>query len=108
MASGNYQSQASRYLLPQSANIYQVPLRSFINQVKPKILNSTAHSIRVSVTLDTLANNLDVGTLVGSTMTINSVSLFAKMQELDIPTINYKMNQGADYVGGQPILSNVD
>ena len=92
-ASSNYQSQASRYLLGQSANIYQVPLRSFINQINPEILNSNAHSIRVSVTLDTLANILDVGTLVGANMVINSLSLLVKMQKLDMPTINYKMNQ---------------
>ena len=93
VGSGNYQSQASRYLLGQSSNIYQVPLKSFINQVMPEILNANAHSIRVSVSLDTLANILDVGTLVGSTMTINNISLLVKMQKLDIPTINYKMNQ---------------
>ena len=43
-ASGNYQSQASRYLLGQSNNIYQVPLRSFINQVNPEILNRRYNS----------------------------------------------------------------
>ena len=93
VSAGNYQSQASRYLLAQSNNIYQVPLRSFINQVNPEILNSNAHAIRVSVTLDTLANILDVGTLVGANMVINSLSLLVKMQKLDMPTINYKMNQ---------------
>ena len=92
-ASGNYQSQAQRYLLGQNSNIYQVPLRSFINQIQPEILSSSAHSIRVAVTLDSLVNILDVGALVGATMNINSVSLLVKMQKLDIPTINYKMNQ---------------
>ena len=42
VSAGNYQSQASRYLLGQSNNIYQVPLRSFINQVNPELLNSNA------------------------------------------------------------------
>ena len=93
-ASGNYQSQAQRYLLGQNSNIYQVPLRSFINQIQPEILNSSAHSIRLAVTLDSLVNILDVGALVGAaSMTINSVSLLVKMQKMDIPTINYKMNQ---------------
>ena len=92
-ASGNYQSQASRYLLGQTSNIYQVPLRSLINQIQPEILNSSAHSIRVAVTLDSLVNILDVGLLTGASMTINSVSLLVKMQKLDIPTINYKLNQ---------------
>ena len=106
VASGNYQSQASRYLLGQSSNIYQVPLRSFINQVNPEILNSNAHSIRVSVTLDTLANILDVGTLVGANMVINSLSLLVKMQKLDMPTINYKMNQLAKIGRYQDIFTS--
>ena len=93
VASGNYQSQPSRYLLGQSSNIYQVPIRSFINQIQPEIINSTLHSIRVAVTLDSLVNFLDVGGLTGASFTINSLSLLVKMQKLDIPTINYKMNQ---------------
>ena len=105
-AAGQYSSQSSRYLLGQSPNIYQVPLRSFINQVNPEILNSNAHSIRVSVTLDTLANILDVGTLVGANMVINSLSLLVKMQKLDMPTINYKMNQLAKIGRYQDIFTS--
>ena len=92
-AGGNYASQASRYLLGQNSDIYQVALRSFINQIQPEIISSSAHSIRVAVTLDSLVNILDVSSLVGANMTINSVSLLVKMQKLDMPTINYKMNQ---------------
>ena len=64
-----------------------------VTPVIADILNSNAHAIRVSVTLDTLANILDVGTLVNANMVINSLSLLVKMQKLDMPTINYKMNQ---------------
>ena len=91
--SGMYNVQSQRYALGQANTIYQVPLRSFVNQTNPEILNNN-HAFRVSLTMDSLQNIVDTGLLVGiPSMTINSISLLVKMQKFDTPTINYKLNQ---------------
>ena len=77
----------------QTNSIYQVILKNFTNQINNEILNSN-HNFRVSLTLDTIANLIDVNSLLGiPNMNINLISLLTKMQKLNQLTINYKLNQ---------------
>ena len=77
----------------QTNSIYQVILKNFTNQINNEILNSN-YNFRVSLTLDTMANLIDVNSLLGiPNMNINSISLLIKMQKLNQLTINYKLNQ---------------
>ena len=77
----------------QTNSIYQVILKNFTNQINNEILNSN-YNFRVSLTLDTITNLIDVNSLLGiPNMNINSISLLIKMQKLNQLTINYKLNQ---------------
>ena len=85
--------QAQRFAMNQTNSIYQVILKNFTNQINNEILNSN-YNIRVSLTLDTMANLIDVNSLLGiPNMNINSISLLIKMQKLNQLTIDYKLNQ---------------
>ena len=77
----------------QTNSIYQVILKNFTNQINNEILNSN-YNFRVSLTLDTIVNLIDVNSLLGiPNININSISLLIKMQKLNQLTINYKLNQ---------------
>ena len=77
----------------QTNSIYQVILKNFTNQINNEILISN-HNFRVSLIFDTMANLIDVNSLLGiPNMNINSISLLIKMQKLNQLTIDYKLNQ---------------
>ena len=59
----------------QTNSIYQIILKNFTNQINNEILNFN-HNFRVSLTLDTMANLIDVNSLLGiPNININSISL---------------------------------
>ena len=66
----------------QISSTYMIPLKCFANQVQNEILNAN-HNFRVSLTLDQLANVIDVNALTGTpNINFNSISLLVKMQKL--------------------------
>ena len=74
-ASGLYANQAQRFVMNQTNSIYQVVLKNFTNQINNEILNFN-HNFRVSLTLDTIVNLIDVNSLLGiPNININSISL---------------------------------
>ena len=65
------------------------------------------HNFRVSLTLDTIANLIDVNSLLGiPNININSFSLLIKMQKLNQLTINYKLNQLMKYQKYQGLFTS--
>ena len=74
-------TQIQRFVLSNAvSSTWVIPLRSFINIVKPEVLNSN-HSIRVSMILENLSNLVTqiVGTTTLPSCTINSCTLVVKI-----------------------------
>ena len=91
VSSGNYNSSSARYALGLSTNSYLVQLNSFINQIKPEILNQN-HNIRCSMQLNNLIDIVDY-TSGYPVCTINSISLLVKLNKFDTNILTYKLNQ---------------
>ena len=92
-ASGSYASAAQRFAMGQTSSTYLTPIKCFANQIQNEILNAN-HNFRLSLTLDQLANVIDVNGLTGTpNINFNSISLLIKIQKLTQPTINYKLAQ---------------
>ena len=87
----NYYSSSSRYALGLTSNSYLVQLNSFINQVRPEILNQN-HVIRCSMQLNNLVDIVDY-TSGSPVCTINSISLLVKVNKFDNNILSYKLNQ---------------
>lgn len=88
-AAGSYTNIASRYTLTNTNNSnWYVNLKSLFNQCHFALL-STSHEVQLRITMQPLANVINQGALVGTpVVNINSVSLLARVTNLDIPTSN--------------------
>ena len=58
-ASASYASASQRFAMGQTSSTYLIPIKCFANQIQNEILNAN-HNFRVSLTLDQLANVIDV------------------------------------------------